>query len=183
MDAAVVSLSVGLATVLTSGVVSSVVTYRLNRNKEHTFFMRQKAEALYLAADEFGRDFSSHLLTYIPVARGDFDYNQMLDMHIANPPDKRRGGHETMAMLISIYFPEVEPQYLALLSARDQLGELRNAHKQAYKEGAGVGTGWVRAFIQVGRDTDQATKALQAAIVRSAKRYAGAPTEPQASRH
>jgi hypothetical protein len=129
MDASIVTLSVGLATVLTSGVMSSVVTYRLNRNKEQTFFMRQKAEALYLAADEFGRDFSKHLITHLPVARGAIDYDQMLDIQLANPPDKRQGGFETVAMLASIYFPEVEPQLAALLKARDRLSELRAAHK------------------------------------------------------
>jgi hypothetical protein len=177
MDSSVVTLCIGLATVLTSGVASSVVTYRLNRNKEQTFFMRQKAEALYLAADEYGRGLSAHVITLLPVARGELDYNQMLDLQNANPPSKRDGGFETLSMLVSIYFPEIEPELQALLKARDRLGEVRGAHKQAYKEGEGVDPVWVAGFAQVGKEADQAIKALKAAIVRSARRYAIAPSE------
>lgn len=174
MNPSIVTLCVGLATVLTSGLVSSIVTYRLNRSKEQTFFMRQKAEALYLAADEFGRDFGAHLLTYLPVARGDIDYNQMLDLQIAKPAKKQQGGAETMTMLVSIYFPEVQPQLDALLKQRDLWSELRSAHKAAYKEGEGVNSMWVSAFQHSGLDVDRAIKNLQTAIVKSARHYAGA---------
>lgn len=173
MDPGLVTLCVGVTTALAGGVVSSVVTYRLNHNKEQTIFMRQKAEALYLAADEFGRTFSAHIVTYLPVARGDLDYNQMLDLHIANPADKRQGGYETMTMLAGVYFPEVDPELQALLSVRHRLGDVRNAHKQAYKAGGGVGPTWVAAFQDVGHEADLAIKALRAAILRSAKAHAG----------
>ncbi|KSB91122.1 hypothetical protein AS593_06050 [Caulobacter vibrioides] len=174
MDSSIVTLCVGLATVLTSGVVSSVATYRLNRNKEQTFFMRQKAEALYLAADEFGRDVGAHVVTFFPVARGEIDYNQMLDLQIANPSKKAQGGLETMTMLVHIYFPEVQPHLGGLLASRDRWNELRAAHKAAYKAGEGVGLVWVAAFQSAGREIDLSVKDLQAAIVKSARHYAGA---------
>jgi hypothetical protein len=98
------------ATILMSGVVSTIVTYYLNRNKEHAFFMRSKAEALYLAADDYGRDFASNLICYFPVTREEHDYNKMLDLQQTNKPTKKHGGFETMTMLANIYFPETLPK-------------------------------------------------------------------------
>ena len=175
MDSTVATLCVGLATVLTSGVASSIVTYRLNRDKEQVFFMRQKAEALYLAADEFGRSLSSHLISFFPVAQGKLDYNQMLDVQNARPPSKQNGGYETLVMLISIYFPEVEPELQALDAIRDRLGEVRSAHKQAYVEGEGVDPVWVAAFAELGGKLDLVIKNLKVAIVHAARRYGAHP--------
>ena len=171
MDAAVSTIFVGLATVLMSGVVSSYVTFRLNREKDQTVFMRQKAEALYLAADEFGRGFSTHIVTFLPLVKGDVDYNEMLDFQIANPPDKRNGGFETLNMLANIYYPEVLPQLKALLQIRDDFGKFRTAQKQAYKEGDGTGHPWTQKFSELAKEADRTIEALKAAIIKSARRH------------
>jgi len=177
MDSGVYAVVVGLATVIASGVVSSYVMYRLNRNKDQTFFMRQKAEALYLAADEFGRDLSKHVVICLPVAKGELEYNAMLDLQIANAPDKRNGGFETLNMLANICYPEVLPALKVLLLVRDKFNKLCAVHKQAYKEGAGVGLPWTRQFSELGQEAGQAIEALKTAIIQSARRHAGAPRE------
>lgn len=182
MDATLISLLVGLATVLTSGVASSIVTYRLNRQKEHVFFMRQKAESLYLAADEYGRALSCNIISYFPVVRGEIDYNEMLDIQMANPPSKEHGGYETLAMLVGIYFPEVESKLKILEEVRDRLSKLRNEHNKAYKNGGGVDRYWDAAFSDVTKELDCAIKALKSAILHSARRYGGNSPDSR-SRH
>ena len=168
----VVAIAVSLATVLASGVSSAVITYRLNRNKEHTFFMRKKAVELYLTTDEFGRELSGHMITLLSVVDGRITYNEALDLQDANPPQKAHGGAETMEMLVRIYFPEIEPQLEELFAARDEFAKIRSVHKAAYKEGAGddkrFGSGFRNAIERVGA----AIQTLKAAIVRSARHHA-----------
>lgn len=173
MDSTIVTALLGLATVLTSGVASSIVTYRLNKTKEQTFFMRQKAEALYLSADEFSKNFSSLLISYLPVARGEISYNQMLDMQIERGKSKNSNAYETMIMLASIYFPEVLNEIDGLHKNRDKYNTIKQAHRTAYHEGDGVGPEWEEAFRKVAFDTDDAIKKLLAAIIRAAEPYSG----------
>lgn len=134
--------------------------------------MRQKAEALYLAADEFGRMLGAHVVRHLPVANGQIDYNTMLDRFIADPPSKAAGGPETMEMLVRIYFPEIQTQLSTLLSARDRLSRVVSLHKQAWKDGVGVGPEWIEEFVSAGKEIDLAVKGLQEGIVTSGRSYA-----------
>ena len=43
-------------------VLAAVVAYRLNATKEHVFFMRQKAEALYLSIERYDRSLGSYFV-------------------------------------------------------------------------------------------------------------------------
>ncbi|MEI9966040.1 MAG: hypothetical protein WDM92_16745 [Caulobacteraceae bacterium] len=90
--------------------------------------MRKKAEELYLATDEFGRDFGSHMVTFLPVLEGSIDYNQMLDLQRQTHTKKLHGGAETMEMLVRIYFPEVEGELDRLFAVRDEFSKIRSAH-------------------------------------------------------
>lgn len=173
MDSTIVTILLGLATILTSGVTSSIVTYRLNRSKEQAFFMRQKAEALYLAANEFSLGFSSLLIGYLPVTRGEISYNQMLDMQIERGKANKNDAHETMIMLSSIYFPEVFEEIEKLHAVRDKYSLIKQAHRTAYHEGDGIGPEWEDAFRKVALDADDAIKKLQASIIRAAEPYSG----------
>jgi hypothetical protein len=172
VDSAAISLVVPLATVLASGVVSGVVTHRLNRNKEQTYFMRKKAEDLYLAADEFGRQMAIHMTGFLPLIDGRIDYNQMLDNQIRNPPKKDHGGAETMEMLTRIYFPEIEPQLTELFTARTEFNKVTSAHKDAYRAEEAELDDWRPLFVSAIRRFDAAEKALKAQIVTCGRRHA-----------
>ena len=155
MRPAIVPLITSLATVVTSGVLASVVTYKLNHNKDQFVLMREKAEALYLSAHEFSLDLSKYVLPFFLVRKGEMDYNQKLYVEAANQSVNPNGGAEMMTMLLCIYFPEVEFQLRGLLDARDRLSELRIRHSQAYKGEAGVGTIWLSEFTKAAREIDR----------------------------
>ncbi|MBL8554592.1 MAG: hypothetical protein JNL41_09970 [Phenylobacterium sp.] len=174
MDAATTTLIVAVATVLTSGVSSAVVTYRLNRSKEQTFFMRRKAEELYLAADEFGRQWTSSMVPLLGVLDGRLDYNQMLDIRQANPIKKDHGGAEMMEMLTRIYFPEALPELSAIHAARSAYNTLESAHKAAYQDGAGMDPRWKPALMEAMRKADKAVDAFKVKVVRLARVHASA---------
>jgi hypothetical protein len=175
MDSGTVTLIFGLSTVLASGITSSVVTYRLNQNKDQTIFLREKAEQLYLAADEFGKDFSSHIVSYFPLLEGRIDYNQMLDMHIEQGSrDSRNGGVETMIMLAEIYFPSVRPALESVWRARSSFNDLTREIKETWIEQGSVSHGNLLSRFQAASLTlDRSIESLKDEIVAAARVHAG----------
>lgn len=167
------TIAVGFVTVLMSGVVSSVVTYRLNRSKEHAFFMRQKAETLYIAIEQFMSMLNADIVRHVGVAQGKITYNELLDLEIKDLGDRDHDAAKTMRMLVSIYFPDAEAALQALLSKRNKLAETRTAFKAAYLDGGGiVDLGWRDAFLLDGRQAGDAYSALLNEVVRVARRHA-----------
>ncbi|HEX5183541.1 MAG TPA: hypothetical protein VFW19_10365 [Allosphingosinicella sp.] len=175
MESAAVALIVGVSTVLASGVTSSIVTYRLNRSKDETMFLREKAEQLYLATDEFDKAFSSQALTYFPLLKGEIDFNQMLNMQVewGSRPTKH-GGPETMIMLAEIYFPPVQPALEEVWAKRDAYNKLTSEIKWTWKEyGSVTGGGLLQRFKAVSLDVDRAIEAFKKSIVSAAQTHAG----------
>ena len=168
------SIQIGpiVAAIATSGAFSALVTYQLNRSKEQTFFMRKKAEELYLAADEFGREFGKNVVIFQSVLENRLTYNQMLDLEGENAPKKERGGAETMEMISRIYFPHLERELSEMFAARDEYAGLRSQHNVVYKAGKEDGTPWLGRFRGLVRRVSAADKAFKAAIIREARRHA-----------
>lgn len=175
MDPATVSLVIGLCTILASGVTSSLVTFRLNKNKDQTIFMREKAEQLYLSADAYGRVFGGHMISYFPLLEGRIDWNQMLDIHISDgSKEKEHGGAETMTMLVEIYFPSVRPALARVWEARTEFNALTAKLKRHYKANGHVTEDyWKSAFMDVTKRLNDAISSLEKEIVAAARRYAG----------
>ena len=173
MPSDLVLIGTSLVTVFASGVVSSVVTYRLNRSKERFAFMRQKAEQLYLTVNEFGTNFDVVAYTQMTVARGEITWDEMNDMANGSlDKQPKHGGAETMLMLIDIYFPEVRPSYLKMDAARDQFMGVKGAHKQLYLRGEGVGTAIFETLNKAADAFDAAKQVLIGDIVAASRSYA-----------
>lgn len=173
MDGASIALS--MLTILGSGVVSSVVTSRLNRGRDQTVFMRAKAEQLYLSADEYGRLFGATMVSYFPLLEGRIDWNQMLDVQIKNGEKQAvHGGAETMTMLVAIYFPSVRTTLMHVWSAREHFNALISELKRDYiANGYVTGDDWKTRFMSVAETMDAAIKDLQKQIVAAAREHAG----------
>jgi hypothetical protein len=175
MDATSTTLVLGLATIFASGVTSAIVTYHLNRNQNQTIFLREKAEQLYLSADEFGHTFDAQMLSYFPLLDGKIDYNKMLDMQISSgSEEKRHGGAEIMTMLVDIYFPSVRPALQGVWEAREQFGAITHQIKLAWQRDGNVSEGnWRQVFLEATRNIDDSVNALQSEIVKAARIHAG----------
>lgn len=175
LDPVSASLIVGFSTILASGVTSSVVTYRLNRNKDQMIFMRGKAEQLFLAADEYEKMLGGQLVTFFPLLEGRIDYNQMLDLQIDHGSKPReRGGAETLEMLVEIYFPTTRAALRQLWLARDAFNSVAQEIKRTYQaEGHATHADLKAKLLAASGAVSEATKALKAAIVEAARRYAG----------
>ncbi len=175
MDASLVTLIIGFTTVLASGVTSSIVTYRLNRNRSQVIFLREKAEQLYLSADEFGKAFGSQMLTYFPLLDGKIDFNGMLDMQIEQGSAPRKyGGAETMTMLVEIYFPSVRPALEEVWKARTGFNQVTADIKRAWERTGDVTHGdWRARFLSATQVIDNSINKLQREIVIAARTHAG----------
>lgn len=171
----IVTICLGVGTILASGVTSSVVTYRLNRTKDQFAFMRIKAEALYLAANEYGRTLAGYTLTYFPVIKGDIDWNEMLDMQIKAGSEKREhGGAELMTMLVEIYFPSVRPALADVFDARTEFNKFANEMKREYiRSGSLNSYALMPRMMEATTNINTTIQKLEAAIVEAARSFAG----------
>ncbi len=174
MDTVTATLIVGLSTVLASGVASSIVTYKLNRSKEQTVFLREKAEQLYLAADEFGKAFGSQMITYFPLLEGRIDYNQMLDMQISDGATPKNFGPATMEMLVEIYFPSVRPALQNVWKKREAYNKVTAVIKSVWKEfGTLAHENLLPTYKAASLEMDAAIENLKKEIVLAARAHAG----------
>lgn len=117
-------LIVSLLTIIGSGVVSAVVTYRLNARKAEREFLRAKLETLYLAIDNFTEMLSLSYLTWLPVLAGRVTAEQALEINRKSAEAFPARIHKTAEMLVSIYFPQLDPYLSAVMESRTILGNL-----------------------------------------------------------
>lgn len=69
-------LMIALATVICSGLVSAIVTYKLNSQKDERLLLRQKLEELNLSLIRYCNDLGSRSLIYSSVMVGKISYDQ-----------------------------------------------------------------------------------------------------------
>ena len=160
----------GLFTILASGVTSTIVTYRLNRSKDQFVFMREKAEALYLAADEYGKMLGGYTLNFLAVAESRLDWNQMQDLQNAHMAKERKhGGAEMMTMLVELYYPTLKPKLDALAEARKDFNKSTFEAKRAYRaNGSLEPKQWMPVIMAKGDAIDRAVREFEQGIIAAA---------------
>ena len=124
-------IALGVLTIAASGVVSGVVTFKLNSRRDARRMRREKLEQLFLAHSAFARQLGAGWLPYISVMQGAISYNDALDM-VRKPPGDDRP-YDKMEMLVAIYFPELGKELKKLLQIRDRSAESIARHKEVYK--------------------------------------------------
>ncbi len=143
----------GLLTIVMSGVVAAVVTFRLNARREDRQFRRERLEHLFRAFVGFCRLLEVHWSPYLSVMTGKIDYNQALEMTIASAKDDERN-LENVEMLVAIYWPEFQSYVDALKTLRDDGSSVLGEHKARYEAGHTEDRESFDAIGQVGRRLD-----------------------------
>jgi len=172
-----VSVLLAILTIAVSGVVAAVVAYAPNATKEHVFFMRQKAEALYLAIERYDRSLGSHFLPYYRVIKNEIGYNELLDRQIkdyASVGCESADGLDATTSLVNIYFLDLRPHLDRYTAARDTINALLVDHKRACKPGDTGGTPWFKPLHEAMQDLNTAAEAFKEAIVAEARDLAPA---------
>ncbi len=124
----------GLLTVVMSGVVAAVVTFKLNARREDRQFQRDRLEHLFRGFVGFCTMLRVYWSPYISVMTGKIDYNQALDSTIAAGKNEERHLEE-VEVLIAIYWPELQPPVDALKTVRDDADAVLAEHKARYLAG------------------------------------------------
>ena len=164
-------------TITASGVLAAVVAYRLNATKEHVFFMRQKAEALYLSIERYDRALGSHFVTYYGVFKNEISYDQLFDLKISSSggaSNNSAGALDTATMLINVYFSNLRLQLDGYTSSRENINQIIAAHKRAYKSGDTDGGRWFKQFDEAMKELVRTAKAFKQAILFEAVKLAPA---------
>jgi hypothetical protein len=128
------SIWLGILTIIGSGVVSAIVTYKLNLVKSEREFRKQKLQELYLAFHRFNIALGSHNIVWLPVMEGKMDFNKALEIIIENAP-KHTGHWEELCMLVDLYFPEMDKHSKRIIEIRDILNAIQRDFKMAYERG------------------------------------------------
>jgi len=105
------TLTLGLLTVLGSGVGSGVVTYRLNANQKEREFRRQKLEECFRAVHHYTISIATHYLVWVDVMSGKITYDQANEMIIAEGKREDREYPLNVELLIRMYFPSLRRQF------------------------------------------------------------------------
>ncbi|MBI5048780.1 MAG: hypothetical protein HZB54_07530 [Deltaproteobacteria bacterium] len=128
-------LILSVATIICSGVVSAIVTYKLNARKDERQLLRQKLEELNLAMLRFCTQLDTNFLPYISVMTGNITYNQALDI-VLNSKDTEKN-YDKISMIVNIYFPQLSSNLENIHTARGAGNEVIHDFKRFY-ESAGT---------------------------------------------
>jgi len=153
--------AVSIISICASGVVASLITYRLSANKEHIFFMRQKGEQLFLSVERFNRGLVAYYVVYYPLFQNQIEYNDLLDMQNKDSNREMGEAYEQVQMLISLYFPTLQSDFDSYIAAREKVSDIIGEHKKEYKRGNTDGTPYLKRFNKALADLDTAGEKLK----------------------
>jgi hypothetical protein len=164
-----IQIILSLATIVSSGVMSAIVTYKLNARREECQFRRQKLEEFYMAMSGFCRSLMTHFFTYQGVMEQKTTYNAALDATIEKGTDEKRSC-DTTFMLLPIYFPQFQPVFNKLLNCRSTLNAILGEFRESYKAGNPDGTRWLTPFTENLCQIEDIEKQLRQMIQKEAER-------------
>jgi len=166
---------ISIATIALSGVVSALVTYKLNLRKDQDIFMRQKAEELYRSFDLYSHDLGMYFFHYFLLLKGLVDYNQHLDEEIKRGKEAKntKNALSEVELLTGIYFPALDEHLKNYFAVRTELHNFLRLHKEAYKADSitDTKTEWSDPFSKRLPRLEAAEEVFKKSIVAEAQKY------------
>jgi hypothetical protein len=144
------AIILGASTIVFSGVVSGYVTYRLNRSKERSEFLRGKLETLFAKISDFHNDFGQALFHAVSTIKRKLTWEEAMaerDRAMAGIASKA-DAYPAAEMLVSLYFPDLLPQLRRCKEAADRAYQLQLD---------------LRALTEAGRDNSELLAPITAA--------------------
>jgi hypothetical protein len=164
-----IQILLSLATIVMSGVMSAIVTFRLNARRGEKEFRRQKLEQFYMAASGYCNRLGCNFFAYLPVMEQAITFNDALDIvNKAGKDEERRFEHANM--LIAIYFPHFQAAFDEVLRCRDTLNGILGDFKRSYKNGNPDGSRWLRPYTEALASIDRLTEQLRKVVHEEARR-------------
>lgn len=121
-----------ISTVLMSGALAAIVTFRLNARRDDRLIRQERLEQLYEAFFEVKRRLASYWVPYLAVMNDRISYDKALEITVEEKeyeplPIAR------MEMLATMYHPVLLPLVEELLEIRDQGNTVIHLHKEEYR--------------------------------------------------
>jgi hypothetical protein len=107
-----------------SGVIASIVTFKLNARLQRRDFMRAKIEELYTHLHLYCNLLRGEFFPYISVFLEKIDINQANELRIKNLTGKDGEDFRKVEMLVGVYFARLDGQFQMLLDCRRQLNNI-----------------------------------------------------------
>lgn len=128
-----IQILLGLLTIIGSGVVSAVVTYRLNASRSEKEFMRKKGEELFVAIDDFYKLVFKVNFVWLSAMRGQSAYGATLQSEVKILSDKKDDHYQRLEMLASLYFHPLLAEITQFNAVKSSLNKVRFEFESAHK--------------------------------------------------
>ena len=109
--------------------MSVIVSYKLTTNRDRAHFLRQKAEELFIASDQYSKDIIGHMIFLWPLFKMEMTYNEYHKKSAEASSDGSKG-HQKMMMLLSIYFHDLMPFFEEVDKWRSECIKIEILHKK-----------------------------------------------------
>ncbi|HML53302.1 MAG TPA: hypothetical protein PKC79_04355 [Solidesulfovibrio magneticus] len=147
-----------IASIATSSVAAAFVSFHLNNSKDRKLLLRNKIEEIYINYRRFANSLSTYYLCFMPVMRGQYDYNEALDLFNNAAKSKPNNPFEPLEMNINIYFPELLDDLNHLIALRDNGNDILLSFKKAYINQEPNGLHYHKLMLNLINDVDIAEK-------------------------
>jgi hypothetical protein len=124
-----------LLTIVASGLVASIVTFKLNARLQRRDLLRVKLEEAYEASHEYCTGLGCHFMMYLRVFTGELDINEANALTTKNTGTEDAKWYRRLALLVDLYVPAAQSAFSAVLEARDRMSTLVGSYRQRYLAG------------------------------------------------
>jgi hypothetical protein len=166
-------LMIALATIICSGLISAIVTYKLNSRKDERLILRQKLEELNLALIRYCKQLGCVSLMYSSVMAGKITYDQANEQIVGFDKGEEKS-HDKVSMLVNIYFPHFKPYLDNIMEIRDDENNIRSDFKRHYQRNGKPSQDHFNKICDISVKMDKAEADFMNALQREAekiKRY------------
>lgn len=104
------------------------------KEEEKISIKRERLEELYTLTDKWLGVFTNQFISLSLVMKGQIDYNQYLDMVVAEGKSSQVE-FVRLKMILDIYGQEMKNDFKAIFDCRDEINNIISKHKERYRNG------------------------------------------------
>lgn len=158
-----------ILTILSSGLVAGFVSVALANKKETFLYKQKKAEDLYRAADSYIKMLSAIYILRYPYVKNEISEQEMQELTTKSiDRQQAKDAHPTLWMLVSFYFPEIDPALREFDKSREAVNSAVASHT---KHGTGL-----KPFDEAFVEFDKSSKLLLEEIVKQGRQFSRMPS-------
>ena len=156
-------LFISILTIVFSGLIAAVVTFRLNKSHEMDKQRSSRLEELYQRLNEYDRLINSSLLPYHMAMAGKIDYNQANDIFLKN--EVNRNSVLRTRLLVDLYFRELKPDLANFEEQKDKSFRLIKKFRRSYEKDGLPREDLSKEMYKLATEMEESIKLLKEKVV------------------